>query len=82
MSLDSGDPLDTLLETLASLEDQLIAEQKEDDAENRSFQDGCDQDLHRLDQDLADSTTYRVQLEAKLEGQLYPQREIVSTLKN
>jgi hypothetical protein len=80
IQLETGDPLDTLLDTLAFLEDQLVAEQKESDANNRDFQSSCDYDIGRLDKDLAESNTYRVQLEAKLEGALYPQRSIFQGL--
>lgn len=72
LQLQTNDPLDTLLETLTSLEDQLVAEQKADDAQNQEFQASCNYDIAVLDQDLAESNTYRVQLEARLEGQLYP----------
>jgi molybdopterin converting factor small subunit len=80
--MESGDPLDTLMETLANLEDQYVAEQKEDDATNRSYQDSCNQDLSQFDQEIAEAETYRVQLEAKLEGQLYPQRSILTGIVN
>jgi hypothetical protein len=77
VQLESGDPLDNLLDTLGSLEDGLTAEQKEDDASNRSFQDHCNVDLSGLDKEIAVADTYRISLEAKLEGALYPQRSIL-----
>jgi hypothetical protein len=75
--LQTNDPLDTLLETLSTLEDQLIAEQKADDAQNQEFQGACNYDIAALDQDLAESNNKKVVLEAKLEGALYPTREIL-----
>ena len=37
VQLESGDPLDTLMETLGSLEDGYVADQKADDANNRDY---------------------------------------------
>lgn len=65
------------METLSGLEDQLIAEQKEDDAHNQEFQGACNYDIGVLDQDLAESNNKKTVLEAKLEGALYPSREIL-----
>jgi hypothetical protein len=72
--------LDNLLATLTDLEDQLVAAQKESDAENQEFQAGCNFDIGALDQDLAESNNKRVGLEAKLEGSLYPTREILESI--
>lgn len=77
LQLQTSDPLDTLLQTLSDLENELIAQQKEDDAENQEFQASCNYDIGVLDQDLAESNTKKVQLEARLEGSLYPTREIL-----
>jgi hypothetical protein len=62
---------------LTGLEDQLVSEQKFDDANNQEFQAGCNYDIAALDKDLAESNTYKVQLEARLEGQLYPTKQIL-----
>ena len=59
------------------MEDQLVAEQKQEDQVNQEFQDGCNYDIGALDKDLAESNNQKVVLEAKLEGALYPTREIL-----
>lgn len=71
-----------MLNTLTSLEDRYVAEQKEDDSNNRDFQDSCNSDIAVFDQDLASAEQTRIQYEAKLEGLLYPQREILVTIVN
>jgi hypothetical protein len=78
LQLQSGDPLDTLISTLHDLEDRYFNEQKEDDAANQSFQESCNYDIATYDKDIAESNTQRIQLEAKLEGELYPKREILT----
>lgn len=80
--MEAGDPLDTLIQTLESLEDGLVADQKEDDGNNRSFQDSCNYDIGNLDKEIGEANVYRVQLEAKLEGALYPQRSILQGIVN
>lgn len=64
------------MSTLHDLEDRYIAEQKEDDATNADFQGACNVDIAAYDKDLAESNRERIILEAKLEGDLYPRREI------
>lgn len=82
LQLQTNDPLDNLLSTLTDLEDQLVAAQKEDDADNNEFQAACNFDIAALDQDLAESNTKKTQLEAKLEGSLYPTREVLQGIVN
>lgn len=60
----------------------MTAEQKEDDDNNASFQASCDYDIKNLDQDLAESVNKKTILEARLEGQLYPTREILTSIVN
>jgi hypothetical protein len=82
LQLQANEPLDRLLGTLHDLEDRYIAEQKEDDASHRDFQDACNADIAAFDKDLAESERNRIDLEAKLEGELYPRREIMTTVVN
>ncbi|CAK79629.1 unnamed protein product (macronuclear) [Paramecium tetraurelia] len=80
LELQTGDPLDRLIQTLTDLEDRYVAEQKEDDARNHEYQDACTVDISAFDKDLAESNRKKIELEARLEGQLYPQREILQGL--
>jgi hypothetical protein len=82
MSLEAGDPLEKLINTLHDLEDRYIAEQKEDDAAHYEFQQSCDADIAEFDKDLAESNTKKIALEAKLEGDLYPRRAIMTGVVN
>jgi len=68
--------------TLHDLEDRYVAEQKEADAVNYDFQSACNADIAAYDKDLAESNTKRIQLEAKLEGDLYPRRAIMTGIVN
>lgn len=77
LQLQTGDPLDKLLSTLSELEDRYHDEQKQDDSDNKDFQDACDVDIAVFDKDIASTDNERIVLEAKLEGELYPKREIV-----
>ncbi|CAD8073969.1 unnamed protein product [Paramecium primaurelia] len=80
LQLETGDPLDRLLNTLSDLEDRYQQEQREDDAENREFQDACNVDISAYDKDIANTDSERISLEARLEGDLYPRRAIISGL--
>ncbi|CAD8155636.1 unnamed protein product [Paramecium octaurelia] len=80
LELQTGDPLDRLVSTLTDLEDRYVAEQKEDDAKNQEYQGSCTVDISAFDKDLAESNRKKVDLEARLEGQLYPQRSILEGL--
>ncbi|CAK65585.1 unnamed protein product (macronuclear) [Paramecium tetraurelia] len=80
LQLETGDPLDRLLNTLSDLEDRYQQEQREDDAENREFQDSCNVDIAAYDKDIANTDSERISLEARLEGDLYPRRAIISGL--
>lgn len=82
VSMEAGDPLDRLLETLGSLEDGLIADQKEDDGVNRDFQDACNRDIAQLQKEINEANVYSISLEGKLEGALYPQRSILQGIVN
>jgi len=53
-----------------------------DDENHGSFQQTCNVDIRRYDDEIAVSDTERIQLEAKLEGQLYPQREILRGIES
>ncbi|KAM3129282.1 hypothetical protein pb186bvf_018661 [Paramecium bursaria] len=80
LQLEAGDPLDRLLQTLHDLEDRYFAEQKEDDAANRDFQDACNVDIAFYDKELALANKDKIGYEAKLEGDLYPRRSILQGL--
>ncbi|CAD8102008.1 unnamed protein product [Paramecium sonneborni] len=80
LQLETGDPLDRLLNTLSDLEDRYQQEQREDDAENREFQDSCNVDISAYDKDIANTDSERISLEARLEGDLYPRRAIITGL--
>ncbi|CAD8109242.1 unnamed protein product [Paramecium primaurelia] len=80
LELQTGDPLDRLVSTLTDLEDRYVAEQKEDDAKNQEYQGACTVDISAFDKDLAESNRKKIELEARLEGQLYPQRSILEGL--
>ncbi|CAD8170012.1 unnamed protein product [Paramecium octaurelia] len=80
LQLETGDPLDRLLNTLSDLEDRYQQEQREDDVENREFQDSCNVDISAYDKDIANTDSERISLEARLEGDLYPRRAIISGL--
>jgi chromosome segregation ATPase len=82
MQLEAGDPLEKLISTLHDLEDRYIAEQKEDDAANREFQDACNADIAAFDKDLAECDRDKIAYEGKLEGDLYPRRSIMTGVVN
>lgn len=74
VELNSGEPLDHLFDMLYELEDRYIADQKEDDANNRAFQDRCDADLKGLGDDLANSEKKNTELQQVLD-ELIPLRD-------
>ncbi|CAK80252.1 unnamed protein product (macronuclear) [Paramecium tetraurelia] len=74
--METSDSLDHLINVLEKLEGRYQDDQKEDDANNRLYQDQCDSDIGSLDKDIANSQYSILQLEAKLEGNLIPARSI------
>ncbi|KAM3134085.1 hypothetical protein pb186bvf_013811 [Paramecium bursaria] len=86
LQLKAQEPIERLLGTLDQLEERYYQEQKEDDQQHRDFQDSCTavlfkillQDLTALSKDLKESQEESLRLEAKLEGELYPRKQITS----
>ncbi|KAM3135758.1 hypothetical protein pb186bvf_012155 [Paramecium bursaria] len=76
LQLETSDSLDRLIKTLEGLEDRYASDQKEDDATNRQFQDQCDVDIKSYDDDIAQTSFQQLQYEAKLEGDLFPNRAV------
>jgi hypothetical protein len=60
--LNSGEPLDHLFDMLYTIEDRYIADQKEDDANNKAFQARCDDDLAGLTSEIANAEKKNTEL--------------------
>lgn len=72
--MSTGEPLERIFQTLYDLEDRYVADQKEDDADNRTFQGICDADLAGLNQELANLDQRNTELQAVLD-ELNPIRD-------
>jgi len=74
IQLSTGEPLERVFQTLYDLEDRYVADQKEDDENNRVFQGICDADLAGLNQELANLDQINTELQAVLD-ELNPIRD-------
>jgi hypothetical protein len=74
IQLSTGEPLERVFQTLYDLEDRYVADQKEDDEDNRSFQGICDADLAGLNQELSNLDQRNTELQAILD-ELNPIRD-------
>ncbi|KAM3144971.1 hypothetical protein pb186bvf_002976 [Paramecium bursaria] len=75
IQMQTGEPLERVFQTLYDLEDRYIADQKEDDENNRVFQGVCDADLAGLNGELANLEQKDTELQTVLDD-LEPQRDI------
>ncbi|CAK67235.1 unnamed protein product (macronuclear) [Paramecium tetraurelia] len=80
LQLQTQEPIERLMGTLQQIEDRYYQDQKEEDVSHKDYQDSCSVDLQNLDQNIKVSDNERIKLEARLEGELYPKREILQKL--
>ncbi|CAD8129157.1 unnamed protein product [Paramecium sonneborni] len=69
-----------MMRTLQLIEDRYYQDQKEEDVSHKEYQDTCTVDLQNLNQNIKVSDNERIKLEARLEGEIYPKREILQKL--
>ncbi|CAK89330.1 unnamed protein product (macronuclear) [Paramecium tetraurelia] len=80
LQLQTQEPIERLMGTLQQIEDRYYQDQKEEDVSHKDYQDSCTVDLQNLDQNIKVSDNERIKLEARLEGELYPKRQILQKL--
>ncbi|CAD8180565.1 unnamed protein product [Paramecium octaurelia] len=67
LSLQTNTPLDRIIDTLQDLEDKYQKDQKEEDLENREFQQKCDIDLSNLNNEIDDIKRLKVKIQGAID---------------
>ncbi|CAD8199311.1 unnamed protein product [Paramecium pentaurelia] len=67
LALQTNTPLDRIIDTLQDLEDKYQKDQKEEDLENREFQQKCDTDLSNLNNEIDDIKRLKVKIQGAID---------------